>query len=874
MDQGAYNRPMRKLLMTTIIGGAIAMGGSGAAPGAAPMQPMGGWAISRIPASQNGGAYCAMARKFGDNLVITFARNEKNEISVAVDFQKPVLNTDQEYLTILKPGFSQDRAFTVRPVSQKALVIRMGEDQDFFTALTRSDRLDLDLGGEQFGFVMPDMAGGLRDVNHCIVAMSGANPAIPASRTAQLDVATIEPAAGEPATGEPASGKPAMMQSVSSEVLPMPGESATMRAMPAAQSMALKTDAPPRRATIAASAPASAPVPQGGAQADATASLALQLRSLREENERLKTSLAEQRQSATPKAAPADDPRVASLTQRADALAAENDALRNQLADASARAATAKAAPAPDPALTGQVASMRARNESLTQQVASLQGQLEQQRKAPAPQADDGQKVAQLEATIAKLQSENSALSSSLTAMKSASGDAGTVSLAQLRATEARLGAVEKDRDALVAQVAQMRDGKAQGLMSIAGNDWTLKTATGRYTEAEREIQRLGRQMENERTSCMAEKKELEYTLFDPRIAQKAQIAKLVELEDQLASAKASKSAQQDQAKLAEKDARIAELERMAAASQSELASLRAQLDQARHAAAELPSRQDGTGRADKVAGNDLSEGFKAQLAERDRKLAETEAQLTMLRNQLSTPAEPAASAPVMAPVDKVAEADMPAAAVDFAAIQTASGTVSDDPQPAMSFFNVNRRRDRGGEISRAAAVAVAPVNPRMPTTSPKISGIDTMRTVLSDAGIDLTRNVQDASDALGDLGAAYTWESAGMYGSAEQYPLGEPAQFQALVTAYLDKTRERCDGQFAVSPGATVDRPGLRTAAYEIACVAGHSQGSAASLLFVARDGQFTSIAHEGSLDSMARGMDLRDRVASSIGGQKVASR
>lgn len=74
--------------------------------------------------------------------------------------------------------------------------------------------------------------------------------------------------------------------------------------------------------------------------------------------------------------------------------------------------------------------------------------------------------------------------------------------------------------------------------VQISSENWNLERATMRYQEAERQLQRLGQQLQQERARCDVEKRDLEAMLFDPQVTSAQQLAKLAELERQLADMK------------------------------------------------------------------------------------------------------------------------------------------------------------------------------------------------------------------------------------------------------------------------------------------------------------------------------------------------
>lgn len=80
--------------------------------------------------------------------------------------------------------------------------------------------------------------------------------------------------------------------------------------------------------------------------------------------------------------------------------------------------------------------------------------------------------------------------------------------------------------------------------VSITSSNWDLERATMRYNEAERQVKRLGQQIQREKARCATQMKELEMLLFDPELTDKEQLAKLAELEDKLFEAEEKLSEQ------------------------------------------------------------------------------------------------------------------------------------------------------------------------------------------------------------------------------------------------------------------------------------------------------------------------------------------
>ena len=72
---------------------------------------------------------------------------------------------------------------------------------------------------------------------------------------------------------------------------------------------------------------------------------------------------------------------------------------------------------------------------------------------------------------------------------------------------------------------------------SIESQNWNLEKATMAYDESERELKRLGQQLQQERAQCAVQKQDLEAQLFDPQLTSQKQLAHLADMEQKLADA-------------------------------------------------------------------------------------------------------------------------------------------------------------------------------------------------------------------------------------------------------------------------------------------------------------------------------------------------
>ncbi len=173
------------------------------------LSPKGAWALTKVDRSQEGGkSYCTLSRKYDDGVVLSLARNQAEEYSLAIDFQKDVFAKDKSLKINLQPGPGQIRAYDMMPSSQKAVVIRLGWDTGFFDTLSSSQQMKVKIGEQSYAFAMPEVAKGQSDLKGCMeelqLAAKGSEPA------PSKDVLAAAPVAGSNFSAEKAGDKPSI----------------------------------------------------------------------------------------------------------------------------------------------------------------------------------------------------------------------------------------------------------------------------------------------------------------------------------------------------------------------------------------------------------------------------------------------------------------------------------------------------------------------------------------------------------------------------------------------------------------------------------------------------------------------------------------
>jgi hypothetical protein len=155
------------LMATTML--ASPAGQAQTAAGAATLKPTTGWSVTQIDGAATGaGPYCTLARQYDNGAILTLGRNTTEEYSLAVDFQEPRFDTDRAYKLSLQPGPGQVRAFEMLPVSESAMVVRLGWDESFFDSIKKSQALTVGISGEQYAFALPEFQSGQSDLSACM----------------------------------------------------------------------------------------------------------------------------------------------------------------------------------------------------------------------------------------------------------------------------------------------------------------------------------------------------------------------------------------------------------------------------------------------------------------------------------------------------------------------------------------------------------------------------------------------------------------------------------------------------------------------------------------------------------------------------------
>ena len=569
------------------------------------LAPRTDWSLTKIDRTAEGGkSYCTLSRKYDNGVVLSLARNQAEEYSLAVDFQKDVFKPGESLKINLQPGPGQIRAYDMMPSSEKAVVIRLGWDTGFFDALNASQKMKVRIGDQGYSFPMPQIANGQDKLKSCMeelqIAAKGGAPAKPTT-----DVLAAAPTAGaSDFAASKIESRTAQMASAKEEVEAQ--EKAVLenfaRSIEAREPSLTKekTQEPAQRT---AKAEVTQTPPKKPENIDAR-------NAAREEAGRVAaiTSISPAAGQADGVAAKAEKEKAAALQRELDTLAAANAALKKkkdeELAKSAQQIESLKRQNSDELSKTSeQLEVLKNKNQAdLTrsaEQITALQARLNQIAKEnDALKAQSAQPSPQAQQRLAEMADEQKQLEERLVAAES---EKAMLSVEQVNLAT-RTAELEK-RNAELAEALRQTEQKMAEASSLASqkSDQQVKTLQARLSEIVAENERLKEQSKTAQKT-EAEKLKLEASLKETQ--QKADAAArasadLKAMQDRVATMEAEKAAsiaaiEAENAALKEKAQTISpDAQKKIDAAEAEKKALEAKLADAQKQAAEAKAKAE-----------------------------------------------------------------------------------------------------------------------------------------------------------------------------------------------------------------------------------------------------------------------------------------
>ena len=545
------------LLLGTVFFGSLAINPDALA--STNLKFKGDWKSLKFDQADPQDSYCALSRPYDQNIVLTFGKNLAHEYSMALDFQKAKLDTNKAYDVTFEPSNGQGRAYEIMPASPRAFVIKLGGKDNFFGSLAQSNKLNVTVGEEAYSFDVAGISSGQSKLNKCVTSLkgfdaddkksidagfaaqkvTGAPAPVIQARLSDLDTSfneeiTLPPVA---AVTNAERDKEINISRVSSTAIkapekkvvkekpkPKPKETAKKVVKEVARVVEPVKAIPPKAVTkvpeVIAKAPAAIPAPEP---------IVIKRETIKSAQKPKEVVVKEPVVSkAEPKLAKVKPvaPKVDKLPEPIDlkkqkmvekpAVTAETKPLNAQLNDAKEDLVAMKKQQAED----------KARREAESKKV-----DLAKDRKEQEDRQALNERIAQLEAENRKFYEDAKQARSEV---DNAIIETGTQALQKIRHVEQELQAAKLDNIKLSKELEETNKVKENALMAAADGNPEIEKTIARNNEAQRELQRMSKKMEQERSTWRQERQELEGMLFDPAVAEKKQREKLLQLETKL----------------------------------------------------------------------------------------------------------------------------------------------------------------------------------------------------------------------------------------------------------------------------------------------------------------------------------------------------
>ncbi len=794
------------LLSTALIAGVIGVCASSnvQAQSVTFLQPQTAWTLAQFDGEHKRDAgYCAIARRYEQNMILTLAQNGQYETSLAVDFQVARLNPDNALHVKLNAGREEQRAFQVDPVSNQAFVVRLGRDDDFLKAMGRNKILETVIGNRVFSFNVGDAALGLEQLGGCVSTLvNGAGAAIAASQPEQ-DVEDITDYVS-PGDRDYEARLAALRQKA--QALPAEDEIYTTL-LPVSDYVSAQE--------VVHEMPVLSSAEEGFLGSAEVSGLVARVSVLEQENDRLREALIE-------KSAGVVD--HSKLQADLESLRDDNRFLMGELADAQAKLNGAETSLEEKGALGARVQELTARVETLRL-------------------ARD-----QALATVQTLEKDNAALKESLAGVAGIEAEVESAH-AEMEKLAAELRAKDQkilDMGKAIVELDVVRAENKKLRQDVLDADYKNAELVSKLKGQIAHLEQENKDMQVSLAKMAAESEEGLAALGKIRSLE-AQIAKL---QDDKISGRNLVAAASDS--LVKADARSGSKEISVPAFTSYGDSGRQMAD---ISYVEAPTDQDVISMSlsadpyeditveDRFTGYALGDDGRTHEVAMD--LPEASVELVDHKSQ------------------KVAETSVVEVAPLVEEIITFNQDESQRVLPLMQGAKPLIEVEPLAESDLVLADVPAAGAPMGVLEKPAQADVDAGLLFVSDllksAALDVTEEI---STRTYDGQREYQWGMGNISGLAAQMPL---RVFEEQVKAYLEQEEKSCDGDFAIIPDVTTQEGGMRIDTYEAACVEA-GQGMSTSFLFFNQGGEFAALSQRASTDDMDAAMDARDRLLKAV--------
>lgn len=472
--------------------------------------PAGKWQISK---SAQG---CNASAEFNNGYIIAFDGRADSFNHLSIDFRQDTFESGKTYNVKFSIPGGESQKINATASNATSLGAGLSNQKTLTSGLIKTGVLDVDVEGNAFRFYM-----------------TGLGAALKTSRDCNTEIAKKSPS-NELALTEKTNQKPPLVLKTDNNdagFLPLPDDlkAETASIKPVAQNNQTKPNSGEREVFTS----------EDPVDSSATTSLQEKMALMAAKDSGLPMESKQKNDKQTPP--PAVDSKLAPLKPAEDKTATP---MPKAIADAkpvTSNKQDSKVKPVDltqKPDVTPPTAKQKIEKENI--KAASVSEKI----KSPAPKITHAPKI-KMEADFTKAEDINPA-SGSLPPLKEVADikpnqiqPIDNESRKKIKALESELFRLQKEKDNLDQDLKSALQDAREERLSVSSENWDLERATMKFNESERQIERLGRQLQTQKTQCEMEKRDLEGMLFDPKVTDQQQLAKLAALEAELEQSKA-----------------------------------------------------------------------------------------------------------------------------------------------------------------------------------------------------------------------------------------------------------------------------------------------------------------------------------------------
>ncbi len=464
------------------------------------------WSVKETsPAQSTSPASCSVMTELNNGYLVEMSGTVNGLKHLNIDFRQDVFDKGLRYeVQYSVPGASNTIVYS-QAVEKNKLQGNLTHNSSFAEQLKTASAMDVRIRNNEFRIYLNGLNTALQDYQDCVSppqAMASAPAASPAPKAEEIQTSAAKPMPQQPVlpTDTNLAPPPPLKTSLIDEVSEVPED----RALSQEQLRPAPNERPRYTEQIA--------------------------KQMKEESEKYKP---EARETSTENAAthiPAEkiEPEASKPMESTKEISVA-EAVTDEKPTPKASSKTVESYKTPEP-----VYNITRNEEPLVADFTKPKAKMEQKNAAPEVQQKTAAKPMPQDNDFAAIQPANGEHSDDFVMMRNKISD-----------LEKQLSLTMRKNKMLDEELkSALRDSEEEKL-SVSSDNWNLELATMKYNEAERQIMRLGRKLQTQKSQCQSEKTELENMLFDPRLTNQQQLAKLSSLEGELDKAQSDLLRQQ-----------------------------------------------------------------------------------------------------------------------------------------------------------------------------------------------------------------------------------------------------------------------------------------------------------------------------------------